>query len=335
MFLSIIIPIYNKEKYLMECLESVLKQDISTREYEIICVNDGSTDNSVGILEKYKKYSSNFSVYNKENGGVSSARNLGLQYAKGDYIWFVDPDDFIAENCLAEIMKKCYNENLELLIVGSFCFTNTLSMSDLVKLKEGGNSRDHIDHGAIGNKIIKTDLIREKGVLFDENMTYAEDALFLHQIGYNPNSPYYSSAVYLYRLNEQSVTNDISQNAIIARVNSYIRFTEILDDETRKNESEYLENKKLYMLSMALFYIVDLPYGKRRQKIKELQDKALFPYKRRKDATVSQLYQTLRTDAVGQFFNYISVHATTPFGYTRLFLMKKIIRLKHKIENDG
>ena len=91
--ISIIVSIYNLENYIRKCLDSLIKQ--KNREIEIICVNDGSTDSSKEILEEYKLKDSRIKVINKKNGGISSARNVGLQYANGKYILFVDGDDYI------------------------------------------------------------------------------------------------------------------------------------------------------------------------------------------------------------------------------------------------
>ncbi len=94
MELSIIIPVYNLENYIEDCLKSCLNQDIE--DYEIICVDDGSKDNSPVILDRYaREYPGRIKVFHKENGGVSSARNYGLERAQGDWIWFVDGDDLI------------------------------------------------------------------------------------------------------------------------------------------------------------------------------------------------------------------------------------------------
>lgn len=106
--LSVIIPIYNVELYIKRCAESTLNQNLSKNEYEVIFVNDGTEDNSIEVLNKaidFEKYP-NFHIYNKENGGLSSARNFGLDKAQGDYIWFVDSDDWIETNCLAKILCK-------------------------------------------------------------------------------------------------------------------------------------------------------------------------------------------------------------------------------------
>ncbi len=101
MFLSIIIPVYNGEQYISACLDSCLEQDIS--DYEIICINDGSVDNSLCILKEYSAKHPNIVLIDKENEGVSAARNDGLDASRGMYIMFVDADDLIQHNTLGLI----------------------------------------------------------------------------------------------------------------------------------------------------------------------------------------------------------------------------------------
>ncbi len=101
--LSIIVPIYNVEKYLEKCIESLLKQD--EENYEILLINDGSTDNSLEICKKYESEYKNIKVFNKKNGGLSSARNYGLDKAEGKYISFIDSDDWISANYIEEIYR--------------------------------------------------------------------------------------------------------------------------------------------------------------------------------------------------------------------------------------
>ena len=91
--ISVIVPVYNVEKYLRRCLESIKNQTFM--DWEAICVNDGSPDDSAQILNAFEKLDARFKVVNKENGGLSDARNVGMQYATGDYVLFVDSDDFI------------------------------------------------------------------------------------------------------------------------------------------------------------------------------------------------------------------------------------------------
>lgn len=100
MILSIIIPVYNVQGYLKRCVDSCLRQDILGDEYEIIIINDGSTDDSLQIIESNYLHNQTVKIISQENGGLSNARNSGLAVARGDYVWFVDSDDWIKDNCL-------------------------------------------------------------------------------------------------------------------------------------------------------------------------------------------------------------------------------------------
>ena len=102
---SIVIPVYNVEKYLEECIESAIKQSLN--DIEIICINDGSTDSSLEILKKYEKKYSNIIVISQENKGLSASRNVGIRKAKGKYIYFLDSDDFIDTNSMELCYKEC------------------------------------------------------------------------------------------------------------------------------------------------------------------------------------------------------------------------------------
>ena len=112
--LSVIIPAYNVETYLKECLDSVLDQDL--RSYEIICVNDGSTDNTGKILDEYARANKQVRVFHKENGGLPSARNYGMPKARGKYIYFLDSDDYLSDRqALSFMVDRMEAENLDLL----------------------------------------------------------------------------------------------------------------------------------------------------------------------------------------------------------------------------
>lgn len=99
MEISIVLPVYNVEKYLVRCLDTILDQTFKL-DYEVICVDDGSTDNSGKILDKYAKKNPKIKVIHQENLGLSEARNTGLKHVKGKYTMFIDSDDFIAKNAL-------------------------------------------------------------------------------------------------------------------------------------------------------------------------------------------------------------------------------------------
>lgn len=116
--LSIIIPLYNTERYIERCLLSCIEQNIEEQDYEIIVVNDGSTDRSVAVVKCLMEVYKNIRIYSKENGGQSSARNLGLKYAIGKYIWFIDSDDWIAPNVIGTLLDKALTYNLDVLGFG-------------------------------------------------------------------------------------------------------------------------------------------------------------------------------------------------------------------------
>lgn len=119
MILSFIIPAYNAEKHIGKCLESLLQQDLAHSQYEIIIVNDGSTDNTFSIASEYqKKHSLSIEIVNQANQGVSVARNVGVQHANGDYIWFIDVDDTICPNCLSVLLECCHKFNCDLFGTG-------------------------------------------------------------------------------------------------------------------------------------------------------------------------------------------------------------------------
>lgn len=115
--LSIIIPFYNVEQYIAQCLESVYTQDIPEEEYEVICVNDASLDKSRDIVLEYQKKHDNLVLIEHEvNKKLGAARNTGRRVARGSYIWNVDSDDVIAPNCLGRILNICEQENLDVLM---------------------------------------------------------------------------------------------------------------------------------------------------------------------------------------------------------------------------
>ena len=115
MKISIIVPVYNVEKYLSRCLDSILNQDMALNDYEIIIVNDGSTDKSGDICLEYASKYSNIRYFEQKNQGQSVARNVGLKNATGEYIWFIDSDDFIESNSLYGLYKKAVSNNLDIL----------------------------------------------------------------------------------------------------------------------------------------------------------------------------------------------------------------------------
>ena len=119
---SVVIPVYNVEKYLKECVDSVLKQTYFS--YEIILVDDGSTDASAKICDEYAAKDSRISVIHKPNGGLSSARNTGLQKARGAYVYFLDSDDYIVEYALEKLVEAAERDNADIVFFDAVSFAD-------------------------------------------------------------------------------------------------------------------------------------------------------------------------------------------------------------------
>lgn len=129
---SVIIPVYNVENYLSECLDSVLNQTLE--QIEILCINDGSTDSSAGILEKYQKQDSRLSVLNRANSGYGSACNAGLRLAKGEYISIIEPDDFIDCKMFEDLYNLASTNEVDIIKSAFYEYDeNIASASDCAK----------------------------------------------------------------------------------------------------------------------------------------------------------------------------------------------------------
>ena len=142
---SIIIPVYNVEKYLKKCLDSVVNQTL--KDIEIIVVNDGSPDNSQKIIDEYAKKYSQIASYTKKNGGLSDARNYGIKKSKGEYLAFIDSDDFIDHDMIKKMYNKAVKENLDIVVCNS------------VEVYENGLKREIKSNLKMSNDTVKNYLI--------------------------------------------------------------------------------------------------------------------------------------------------------------------------------
>ena len=185
--ISIIVPVYNAEKYLPECIQSILSQ--SYQDYEAILVDDGSTDISGEICEQYTQTDNRLRVFHKSNGGVSSARNLGIAEAKGEYITFVDADDYLAPNYLLELVNE--NEDFDFVVGGATIIDNnneyiceskhndTIIRSKAEFVSYYPELDESVVFDAPWNKLFRTLIIKKNAICFDANFYYGEDKLFV------------------------------------------------------------------------------------------------------------------------------------------------------------
>ena len=195
---SVVIPVYNSEKYLKEALDSVLKQDL--QEIEVICVDDGSTDNSLTILKEYEKADERIKAFHKENGGQSTARNVGLSKATGEFVYFLDSDDYILPNTLSKLVDLSRTDDLDILMFSASTIYDTKELEAQHKREEDYfirttsldkciSGREMLNEFAGDNKFcvcpplhfLRTDFLKSNEITFYEGI-FHEDELFFAQI---------------------------------------------------------------------------------------------------------------------------------------------------------
>lgn len=212
--ISIIVPVYNSEKYLSRCLESLVNQTI--KDIEIVVVNDGSTDDSQKIIDGYaEKYPGKIKKIYKQNGGQASARNLGIKNATGEFIAFVDSDDYVELDAYENIVKYMIDKNLDII-----CFDFYEIIDDEKKeLKhyfinnEVSSDRKYIiSEAGPCNKVIRTSLLIDNKLEFLENRIY-EDLAMIPVLGkYTSKIEFLDKKLYYYVIHNNSTMRQVSYN---------------------------------------------------------------------------------------------------------------------------
>ena len=211
--ISVIVPIYNVEKFLPQCLDSLLTQTLT--ELEIICVNDGSPDNCSKILDDYIKKDNRIIVINKKNEGVSVARNTGIKYASGEYISFVDPDDWVEADFYQNLYKVAKESQADIVGMG-FCSVKNNKKKTLHSVKEIKTASTPEEkfkifkmpsNNYVWNKIYKKDMIIKNELFFPIGMCY-EDIIWSSQaMEFSNLAVMIPSVGYNYRHNNNSIVN--------------------------------------------------------------------------------------------------------------------------------
>ena len=209
---SIIVPVYNVDKYLAKCLESLINQTL--KDIEIICVNDGSTDNSLAILKNFAQKDSRIKIIDKQNEGVSVARNTGIEVATGQYLMFVDSDDYLIENACENALNTIEHDGSDICIFGYYNLGDeTLVKSsvnkDIIKARKH-NNQTYTDFSInIWDKIYKREFLITNSIKFIPNLKNSEDVIFSFICQFNnPKVTYSIEPLYVYRLtSENSATS--------------------------------------------------------------------------------------------------------------------------------
>ena len=272
---SIVVPVYNAEKYLEQCLNSIQNQ--TYKNFEVILVNDGSMDHSESICKSFVEGDSRFRYFLKSNGGSSAARNFGLDHVRGDFITFIDADDWVDENHLEVLINNIKENNSDMAVssikkfdnVSNFEFRvysnqekyllnyNKLNREEflviLPKLIHASNS-----YKIAVSKLFKKELVSD--VRFDESIIYGEDLEFFFKLYLNINSiSYVDEVTYIYRLHDESSSSKFGQLHMEQELAIYKKMYERIEElglptihyvNTLRNlldyRKDYLDNRDLY-----------------------------------------------------------------------------------------
>ena len=236
--LSIIIPVYNAEDYLDRCLHSILEQEFSS--YEVILVDDGSSDASPLICDRYSSTDPRFRTVHKPNGGVSSARNMGLELAKGEYIMFLDSDDTLLPLGLDDIMGAVTGEDM--VVAGYATFIDNVPVKTVkpkkTKTYKGADYPEFFQQNVRRNcemldapwaKLFKRKVIGN--IRFCEELSYAEDKLFVFEVMARCSSILaFSEAIYGYYMRPGSLGSDIKSIKHVSQLMVFLpKYAVVLD----------------------------------------------------------------------------------------------------------
>lgn len=264
MKLSIIIPVYKVEKYLEKCLNSCINQNVAKEDYEIIAIDDGSPDSCYSILERYKKNYCNLTIIRQKNQGLSMARNNGLEKASGEYVWFVDSDDYITENCLRDIFNYLILYNPDLMHL-NYQIVNE-NQTIITKVENPQNKYNRFFSGK-ENLISKTFpipaqmAIYKKAFLLNNNLRFFpnilhEDLEFKPRAIYLSNKVvYYQPIVYNFLKNRNgSITSKFTMKNAIGYINVMYNLHKFKEHYVKEKNCIKIINE---MVGLALNNILD------------------------------------------------------------------------------
>lgn len=248
--ISIIVPVYKVEKYIKNCIDSLLSQTF--HDFEILIIDDGSPDNSGRICDEFAKRDFRIKVFHKENAGVSNARNLGLDNAKGKWVIFIDSDDYITNDFLETIVED-EKKNADLMIYSySNIKENGINVSNFSHKKYFYSEKDIglafrfsklSEIGYPWCKVFKTSIIQANNIRFNQKLPISEDRLFTYQYLFYTKSIYFSNKiVYNYRSFSEGSLSTAKHN------------TELLIYRTKVLYNELLRLKKHHNLSFIEIY---------------------------------------------------------------------------------
>lgn len=259
--ISIIIPVFNAESYLDDCLHSILNQTMSN--IEIICINDGSSDNSLEILKKYAKKDTRMIIYEQKNAGVSVARNIGLSLAKGECIIFIDADDCIDINTVKILWENYQKTNADIIVFGGQSFpvnidwiNKKLHTRNVIYNYDSINALFY-EMGSIPflwNKMFKTKLIQQKNTCFNLDFALGEDQIFQFQLfPLARKIQYIDNKLYHYRVENKDSAMAKFGNKFKLKNNIHLQIVQTIIDEWQMQG--YLSGNERHLMRWAIKFL--------------------------------------------------------------------------------
>lgn len=237
--ISIILPVYNAEKTVSHIIDSIIVQTFE--DWELLIVNDGSTDDSRVIIDEYAENDPRIRVFHKENGGVATARQVGVNHARGIYSIHADSDDWVEPTMLEELYCTAVEKDADIVIADYILEKD--GKSTICIQRPGSYDPKEIMYeiltgrlfGALWNKLLRTSLYKAYDAKFFEGINYSEDVLLLSQILRNTTVKvsYHAKGYYHYFLNSESITNRMSKATYDGLKNYYAILSGILPDDER------------------------------------------------------------------------------------------------------
>ena len=274
---SIIVPVYGVEKYIDKCLDSLVKQ--SLKEIEIIVVNDGTKDNSQKIIDKYvKKYPDKIKSYIKENGGQGSARNYGLKKAMGEYIGYVDSDDFVEKDMYKKLYNKANENDYDIVVCGNYNVSEDYKTKNIDTFTNDYNTDlENVFFGkmAVWNKIYKRDILIKNKLEFKEKVWYEDLAFTLKTVMNSNTFAFIDEPLYDYLIREGSTMNNsnVQRNLeILDAFNDILSYIQHNKKEEYFSKIEFLAIDHIYISAIVRVLKADADYKVKRETIKKLID---------------------------------------------------------------
>ncbi len=291
MKLSIILPVYNVENFIADCLDSLLCQDLDKSEYEIIFVDDGSPDDSYKVVEEYQKGNENIRLIRQANSGVSTARNNGLKEAKGEYVWYIDPDDYILPNCIGSIISAMDSFNADVCTFECAEVEEQSSFRDITEKEISFTlNRDYSSTGSCCFHVVKRAYLLEHEISLNKELGYGEDYLWSFQINYREHIGISTNeAIYFYRQRQGSAMHGKTKEKQVKHMNNMISLAKVYKVEYPRCKKENLPKKVLknikrrinLCVQSAVLDLIKLKLEKKelKEKLKEWKDLGLYPYR--------------------------------------------------------